>query len=161
MTTNPPSETLEQILTRYIPGQILLDQIELKCASLDNPGQMLLAKIHVKCSSVTMSFIKNHNRGCNFALRGNTCHEFHSEFSTDHSVCDSEVSNALKSRLQEPDMDSVELDKTIIICSTRDECEKRRERLPDKLQLRLEPRRNMDTEAEWVNAEMCCHSRNV
>ena len=26
MTTNPPSETLEQILTRYKPGQMLLDQ---------------------------------------------------------------------------------------------------------------------------------------
>ena len=33
-------------------------------------------------------------------------------------ICDSEVSKALKSRLQKPDMDSVDLDKTIIICSS-------------------------------------------
>ena len=39
-------------------------------------------------------------------------------------ICDSEVLKILKTRLQKPDVDSVDLDKTIIICSTRDECDK-------------------------------------
>ena len=38
-------------------------------------------------------------------------------------ICDNDVLKVLKSRLQKPDVDSVDLDKTIIICSTRDECE--------------------------------------
>ena len=111
-------------------------------------------------------------------------------------ICDSEVLKILKTRLQKPDVDSVDLDKTIIICSTRDGCDKlnnlclakisgpvceydaddtdnhgnglrtadhqriqhHRERLPDKLQLKVGARvilrRNMDIDAGWVNGTL-------
>ena len=37
--------------------------------------------------------------------------------------CDEEVTKVLNERLQEQDLDSVELDRTVVICSTRKECE--------------------------------------
>ena len=39
-------------------------------------------------------------------------------------ICDDHVHKILKSRLQEQDVHHVDLDKTVIICSTRDECAK-------------------------------------
>ena len=37
-------------------------------------------------------------------------------------VCDSHVCEVLKSRLRKKNIDTVDLDKTVIICSTREEC---------------------------------------
>ena len=37
--------------------------------------------------------------------------------------CDEEVTEVLKQRLQKRDVSSIQLDRTVVICSTREECE--------------------------------------
>jgi hypothetical protein len=111
-------------------------------------------------------------------------------------ICDNDVSQLLKTRLHTQDIDTVDLDTTVIICATREECNKinnqclekvigtaceydaddtdnhgnalraadhqriqqHRERLPDKLQLKVGARvilrRNMDIDAGWVNGTL-------
>ena len=111
-------------------------------------------------------------------------------------TCDSHVSEVLQTRLQKQDINAVDLDKTVIICSTRAECDEinnqclerisgpmceyeaddsdnhgnglraadhqriqqHRERLPDKLQLKVGARvilrRNIDIDAGWVNGTL-------
>ena len=111
-------------------------------------------------------------------------------------ICDSDVTKVLLSRLRKRDIDAVDLDKTVIICSTRQECaqinhqclqklpgtmcefeandtdnqgnclraadhqriQQHRERLPDKLQLKVGARvilrRNMNIDAGWVNGTL-------
>ena len=39
-------------------------------------------------------------------------------------TCDNHVSQVLQTRLHKQDMDTVDLDKTVIICATREECNK-------------------------------------
>ena len=37
-------------------------------------------------------------------------------------ICDEEVIDVLSNLVQPPDVDNIELDKTVVICSTRKEC---------------------------------------
>ena len=111
-------------------------------------------------------------------------------------VCDKEVTDVLGGLVKPPDIDSIQLDRTVVICSTRNECDKinnlcinridgnesvyealdidhhghplkeadketvlkYRERLPDKLVLkvgaRVVLRRNMNIEGGWVNGTL-------
>ena len=38
-------------------------------------------------------------------------------------MCDKEVTNVLSGLVKPPDVDSIELDRTVVICSTRNECD--------------------------------------
>ena len=111
-------------------------------------------------------------------------------------VCDQEVTDVLRSIVQPRDMDNIQLDRTVVICSTRKECDevndlcinridgresvyealdtdhhghplreadkqtvlKYRERLPDKLVLkvgaRVVLRRNINIDGGWVNGTL-------
>ena len=111
-------------------------------------------------------------------------------------VCNKEVTDVLGGLVKPPDIDSIQLDRTVVICSTRNECDKinnmcinridgnesvyealdtdhhghplreadketvlkYRERLPDKLVLkvgaRVVLRRNMNIEGGWVNGTL-------
>ena len=48
-------------------------------------------------------------------------------------TCDSHVSEVLRSRLQKQDINAVHLDKTVITCSTRAECDKINEQCLERI----------------------------
>ena len=48
-------------------------------------------------------------------------------------TCDSHVSEILQTRLQKQDINAVDVDKTVIICSTKAECDKLNDQCLDRI----------------------------